>query len=211
MRRSNAIGVWDTVGSVGIRDSTVRLSSILWLLNATSARMSSMPFTRLALDERRKNFFPRCGEQTADGKEKQARSSSRSGSAGVHCDVGVAMSARRLRHSPRLDGSEFRRISTSTSITLKAAPTCRANAHRQGGMESSGPNGKPLEKRENSVHHKSRPRRSRSSRQRDFRRKGGGLARQAALCQQSVKDADYQTFNVDLSPREKRLKWATRT
>jgi hypothetical protein len=84
------IGVWDTVGSLGIPEDLDRFGlfkKYYGFLNANLGEHVEHAFHALALDEHRKNFVPTLWEQTPAGKAKK-QELKQVWFAGVHCDVG---------------------------------------------------------------------------------------------------------------------------
>jgi uncharacterized protein (DUF2235 family) len=84
------IGVWDTVGSLGIPEDLDRFGlfkKYYGFLNASLGEHVEHAFHALALDEHRKNFVPTLWEQTPAGKAK-GQELKQVWFAGVHCDVG---------------------------------------------------------------------------------------------------------------------------
>jgi len=94
MRKKDAtikcIGVWDTVGSLGIPEDLDRFGlfkKYYGFLNASLGEHVEHAFHALALDEHRKNFVPTLWEQTPAGRAK-GQELKQVWFAGVHCDVG---------------------------------------------------------------------------------------------------------------------------
>jgi uncharacterized protein (DUF2235 family) len=86
------IGVWDTVGSLGIPADLERFDFLNFrryygFHNTNLGARVERAFHALALDERRKNFVPTLWKQTADGK-KNGQVLKQVWFAGVHSNVG---------------------------------------------------------------------------------------------------------------------------
>ena len=86
------IGVWDTVGSVGIPEDLAKFdlffkTAITDFHNTELGQHVEHAFHALALDERRKNFVPTLWTQTAEGKAR-GQELKQVWFAGVHSDVG---------------------------------------------------------------------------------------------------------------------------
>jgi len=84
------IGVWDTVGSVGIPEDLDKFDVFkryYGFLNADLGAHVEHAFHALALNERRKNFVPTLWKQTPEGKAK-GQELKQVWFAGVHSDVG---------------------------------------------------------------------------------------------------------------------------
>jgi uncharacterized protein (DUF2235 family) len=85
------IGVWDTVGSVGIPADLSKFDVLFrkyyTFFDANLGEHVEHAFHAVALDERRKNFVPTLWTQTPEGKAK-GQELKQVWFAGVHCDVG---------------------------------------------------------------------------------------------------------------------------
>jgi uncharacterized protein (DUF2235 family) len=83
------IGVWDTVGALGIPLSGIGLISVVnrrWQFHdVTLSRTVRSAFQALAIDERRRPFKPTLWEQQADAVDQELE---QVWFRGVHCDVG---------------------------------------------------------------------------------------------------------------------------
>jgi uncharacterized protein (DUF2235 family) len=207
------IGVWDTVGSVGIPEDLDRFGlfkQYYGFLNANLGAHVEHAFHALALDERRKNFVPTLWEQTPEGKAK-GQELKQVWFAGVHCDVGggyevhgtsdIALAWMASEVSPYLD-IDFDYLKLRRDLSSKWAV---GEVH-----ESFGPEWKALGEAARTPFTKEQTKTfEKVHASVDFRRKGGGLgADRQPYASKVLKDADYQTFNVDLSPLENSLKWA---
>src|SRR5947209_3695537 len=90
--RVKVIGVWDTVGSLGIPADLERFDILNFrryygFHDTNLGTRVDNAFHALALDERRKNFVPTLWTQTPEGK-KNGQVLKQVWFAGVHCDVG---------------------------------------------------------------------------------------------------------------------------
>jgi uncharacterized protein (DUF2235 family) len=207
------IGVWDTVGSVGIPDDFDRLGLFkryYGFLNASLGVHVEHAFHALALDERRKNFVPTLWEQTEDGK-KAGQELKQVWFAGVHCDAGggyevhgtsdIPLAWMASEVSPYLD-MDVEYLKLRRDLSSKWA---LGDVH-----ESFGPEWKalgeaarvPFIKDQNKTFEKLHASVA-------DRIKGRGLGADGQLYASKVlKQSDFTTFNVALSPLEDSLKWA---
>lgn len=87
--RINLIGVWDTVGALGIPLSGLRLVNVFnrrWQFHDTDLSTTvDAAFQALAVDETRKSFAPTLWQQQPDAKDQRLE---QVWFAGAHCDVG---------------------------------------------------------------------------------------------------------------------------
>ena len=87
--RIRFIGVWDTVGALGIPFSWLRPTSLLnrrWQFHDTDLSTTvDAAFQALAIDEKRRPFLPAIWKQPAEADGQQLE---QVWFAGVHCDVG---------------------------------------------------------------------------------------------------------------------------
>ncbi|MGH3901914.1 MAG: DUF2235 domain-containing protein [Pseudonocardiaceae bacterium] len=91
--RIHFIGVWDTVGALGIPLNGLRLVNLLnrrWQFHDTDlSTMVDAAFQALAIDEKRRPFQPTIWKQPANADEQQVKQVlEQVWFAGVHCDVG---------------------------------------------------------------------------------------------------------------------------
>jgi uncharacterized protein (DUF2235 family) len=99
--RIHFVGVWDTVGSLGIPIDGVRLPLVkLWSFHDTMlSRYVRFAYHALSIDERRGPFKPTLWEQHEEATEQTLE---QLWFAGVHCDVGGGYSDPALAEIPLL-------------------------------------------------------------------------------------------------------------
>jgi uncharacterized protein (DUF2235 family) len=120
------IGVWDTVGSVGIPADLARLDVLnfrrYYGFHDTSLGLHvEHAFHALALDERRKNFVPTLWMQKPEGKAK-GQELKQVWFAGVHCDVGGGYPVHGTSDIPLADGERSCALSRHRLRLPEAAP-----------------------------------------------------------------------------------------
>jgi uncharacterized protein (DUF2235 family) len=207
------IGVWDTVGSVGIPEDVDKLGlfkKYYGFLNANLGAHVEHAFHALALDERRKNFVPTLWEQTEAGK-KAGQELKQVWFAGVHCDVGggyevhgtsdIPLAWMASEVSPYLD-LDFDYLKLRRDLSAKWA---LGEVH-----ESFGPEWKALGEAARTPFSKDQSKtfeKLHASVADRIKGKGLGADKQPYLSK-VLKKEDFNTYNVDLSPLETTLKWA---
>jgi uncharacterized protein (DUF2235 family) len=211
------IGVWDTVGSVGIPADIARLDVLnfrrYYGFHDTSLGLHvEHAFHALALDERRKNFLPTLWTQKPEGKAK-GQELKQVWFAGVHCDVGggypvhgssdIPLAWMASEVAPYL-GIDFDYLKLRRDLSSKWSLGALHESYKgfwitlPGGQQTRTPftadQAASCEKIHATV---------------AYRKKNGGLGADGkAYASKVVKDADYQAFNLDLSTLESGLKWA---
>jgi uncharacterized protein (DUF2235 family) len=209
------IGVWDTVGSVGIPEDLDRLGvfkKYYGFFDATLGAHVEHAFHALALDERRKNFVPTLWEQTPAGKAK-GQELKQVWFAGVHSDVGggypvhgtsdIPLAWMASEVSPYLD-LDFDYLKLRRDLTAKWA---LGPVHESfDDIWRAIPDGELARKSFATDQTKSFEKLHASV---AARTKGGGKGADGnPYASKVLKQTDFSTHNVDLSALENSLKWA---
>jgi uncharacterized protein (DUF2235 family) len=208
------IGVWDTVGSVGIPADLSKFDVLFrkyyTFFDANLGEHVEHAFHAVALDERRKNFVPTLWTQTPEGKAK-GQELKQVWFAGVHCDVGGGYSVHGASDiplawmasevSPYLD-VDFDYLKLRRDLASKWAlgemHESFTDAWKPLGEGPRTPFALDQTKTFEKVHASVADRIS-----------GKGLGADGnPYAGKVLKQSDYTTFNVALSPLEERLKWA---
>ena len=210
------IGVWDTVGSVGIPADLARFDVLNFrryygFHDTSLGTHVDHGFHALALDERRKNFAPTLWTQTPEGKAR-GQELKQVWFAGVHSDAGggypehgssdVALAWMASEVAPYL-GLDFDYLKLRRDLSGKWALGTLHESYKDfwakipGGELARTPfvgdQSQSFEKIHASV---------------AARMKSGGLGADGKPYASRVKDADLKAHNVDLSPLEESLKWS---
>jgi hypothetical protein len=210
------IGVWDTVGSVGIPSDFAKFDVFFkkyyGFFDTDLGLHVEHAFHAVALDERRKNFVPTLWTQKAEGKAK-GQTLKQVWFAGVHSDVGggyadhgssdIPLAWMASEISPYLD-IDFAYLKLRRDVSSKWAlgPLHESFtgfwSYLPGGQTVRAPfsadQASSFEKVHASV---------------AMRGKGGGLGADGkSYGSKALKDGDLAKYNADLSQQETGLKWA---
>ena len=210
------IGVWDTVGSVGIPEDLAKFDVLFkqyyGFFDATLGAHVEHAFHALALDERRKNFVPTLWVQTPEGKAK-GQEIKQVWFSGVHSDVGggypehgtsdIPLAWMASEVAPYLD-IDFDYLKLRRDLSAKWAlgevhesykdPWTKLPNSELARTPFAADQATSFEKVHASV---------------AARIKGGGLgADKTPYASKVLKDSDFAEFNVALSPLENGLTWS---
>jgi uncharacterized protein (DUF2235 family) len=210
------IGVWDTVGSVGIpadleKFDVLNFKRYYGFHDTDLGAHVENAFHALALDERRKNFVPTLWTQKPEGKAK-GQVLKQVWFAGVHCDVGGGYSEHGASDIPLawmasevapFLGLDFDYLKLRRDLTAKWALGDLHESYE--GFWTKLPDGTrsrtPFEKDQTQTLEKVHASVA-------ARISGGGLGADGKPYTSRVKDGDLKTYNLDLSPLESGLKWS---
>ena len=131
--RIHFIGVWDTVGALGIPVIGLGLAALVnrrWGFHDTAlSRTVDLAYHALAIDEERGPFVPAMWHQQA---RPASRPSSRSGSPGAHSDVGGGTRGPvALRDPPAVDGRQGRRRRARLQCGVLLRPGAPGGRHER--------------------------------------------------------------------------------
>jgi uncharacterized protein (DUF2235 family) len=210
------VGVWDTVGSVGIPSDLAKLDVFFkkyyGFFDTDLGLHIEHAFHAIALDERRRNFVPTLWTQTPEGKAK-GQTLKQVWFAGVHSDVGggypehgasdIPLAWMASEVSPYLDlDFDYLKMRRDISSKWALAPLHESFtgfwSYLPGGQAARTPfsadQASSFEKVHASVAARSR---------------AGGLGADGnPYGSKALRDGDLSKYNVDLSPLENGLKWA---
>ena len=209
------IGVWDTVGAVGIPEDLAKFDLFFkqyyGFFDSDLGPHVEHAFHALALDERRKNFLPTLWTQTPQGKAK-GQEIKQVWFAGVHSDVGggypehgtsdIALAWMASEVSPYLDiDSDYLKLRRDLSGKWALGMVHESYKDPWDKVPNSERRRTPFAADQSKSIEKVHARVA-------ARIKGGGLGADGnPYDSKALKDSDFMTNNLDLSQMEDGLKW----